>query len=259
MSIDVLNAEKISRLTRFSAPIEVLEEIDSTNRYLKSKASDLPQGAAVIADSQTKGRGRYERIFYSPENCGIYMSVLLKPEVEAQDAVLITAAAAVCVCKAIENIFDKHCKIKWVNDIILDSKKVCGILAESVINPKNGNIERSVVGIGINVYPPQSGFHEEIKNIAGFITEEKEEDLRNKLCAEIIDRLISYSDRIAKKDFLDEYRSRSLVVGKKINVVSEDRLIPASAIEIDENCRLLVEYEDGKREFLNSGEIGIKF
>lgn len=258
MSIDVLNGEKISKFLSFSAPIEVLEQIDSTNKYLKAKASALPQGAAVIANAQTEGRGRYDRVFYSPENCGIYMSVLLRPEVSAKDAVLITAAAAVCVCEAIEKLFGKKCGIKWVNDILLDSKKICGILAESVINPQKGKIERTVVGIGINVYPPQNGFDKEIKDIAGFVTEERKENLRNILCAEIINRMVDYANNIGKKEFLDKYRSRSIVVGKRINVVSDDGLIPATAILIDEDCRLLVEYDDKRREYLNSGEIGIK-
>lgn len=258
MKNDVLNADIISSLLKTDAPVTVLAETDSTNLYLKKISDSLPEGAVVIADCQTAGRGRFKRVFHSPENCGIYMSILLRPEIHAKDAVLITAAAAVSVSEAIEKLCGTHTQIKWVNDILLASKKVCGILAESVLNPKTGTIERAIVGIGINVYAPKKGFAPEIKEIAGFISEKEEENLRNLLCAEIINRLVYYSKNITQKEFLAKYRSLSAVVGKKINVISNERKTPATALDIDENCRLLVEYDDKTREYLNSGEISVK-
>lgn len=258
MKNDILNADIISSFLKNDAPVTFLAETDSTNLYLKKISDSLPEGAVVIADRQTAGRGRFKRVFHSPENCGIYMSILLRPEIHAKDAVLITAAAAVSVCEAIEKLCGEKTQIKWVNDILLDSKKVCGILAESVLNPKNGTIERAIVGIGINVYSPEKGFAPEIKDIAGFISEKNEGNLRNRLCAEITNRLVYYSKNITQKEFLAKYRSLSAVVGKKINVISNERKAPATALDIDESCRLLVEYDDKTREYLNSGEISIK-
>ena len=258
MNIDVLNKENIKNLTKANAPIEVLAETDSTNLYLKAKATNLPEGAAVIAEKQTAGRGRFTRKFHSPENCGIYMSVLLRPEIPAEDAVLITAATAVCVCEAIEQLCRKDTQIKWVNDILINSKKVCGILAESVLNPKNGTIERTVVGIGINVYEPENGFSRDIKDIAGFIENEQTENLRNRICAEIINRLLYHSRHLKERSFLADYRKRSAVIGKTVNVIGDSKTETATALEIDDNCRLLVEYPNKTRQYLNSGEISIK-
>ncbi len=258
MGTDIINKEEISKHLNNKFHIEVLDSVDSTNLYLKQKASALSEGSTVIALSQTAGRGRFARKFYSPQESGIYMSILLKPDLHPSDAVCITAAAAVAVCEAIEQFTDNHPKIKWVNDVFTDKGKVCGILCESAINAKNGKIEWSVVGIGINVYEPQGGFENEIKGIAGYLSEHTVEELKNRLCAYIIDRLVNLSHELKNKSFLYKYKKLSFVLGKEISVVKENELIPAKAIDIDDNCRLLVQYSDNRTEYLNSGEISIK-
>lgn len=257
MNTDILDSKIIEKLLETKTPVEVLKAVDSTNTYMKAKAALLPQGSAVIAESQTLGRGRFTRKFHSPENCGIYMSVLLRPALHIENAVLITAAAATAVSEAIEELSQKDTQIKWVNDILISSKKVCGILAESALKA-DGMIEHAVVGIGINVYEPEGGFAEDIKDIAGFVFEEKRENLRNRLCAEIINRLLKYSSELERKTFFTHYKNRSTVIGKPITVISGDKRLPAVALDLDSNCRLLVEYPDKTRKYLNSGEISIK-
>lgn len=258
MCIDKISIDGILSKLSDDYPIEILDSIDSTNLYLKKKAEFLPEGATVIALSQTAGRGRFTRKFYSPEQSGIYMSILLKPDLPAIEGVCLTAAAAVAVCEAIEKFTDNCPKIKWVNDIITEKGKVCGILSESALNTTNGKIDWAVVGIGINVYEPEGGFNKEICNIAGYLAEKGVEGLKNSLCAYIIERLVAFGRELESKSFLDKYRTHSLVLGKEISVVTENGPVPAKAIDIDENCRLLVQYPNLETEYLNSGEISIK-
>ena len=258
MRKDFISKQEISKFLNNKFHIEVLDSVDSTNLYLKQKASSLSEGATVIALTQTSGRGRFTRKFYSPQESGIYMSILLRLELNPTDAVCITAAAAVAVCEAIEQFTDNRPKIKWVNDVFTDKGKVCGILCESALNTKNGKIEWTVVGIGINVYQPQGGFDDEIKGIAGYLSENTVEGLKNRLCSYIIERLVNLSHELENKNFLCKYKKLSFVLGKEISVIKENGSVPAKAIDIDGNCRLLVQYSDNKTEYLNSGEISIK-
>lgn len=256
--IDKLSKQFITELlNNKNAEITVLETVDSTNAYLKRIITDdLPEGSVIIADSQTAGRGRFSRKFFSPENCGIYMSIFLKPKLQAEKAVLITAAAAVAVCKAIEKLGESKTEIKWVNDVYIGSKKVCGILTEGSLN-SNGSFNYAILGIGINAYIPENSFDAEIKDIAGAVFKEKKENLRNRLAAEVINCFMDYYNNLENKTFLEDYRKRNLVLGKEITVPKGNTVLAAKALKIDENCRLLVEYNDSKREYLSSGEISI--
>ena len=128
------------------------EELDSTNSYLKEMAAKGAQeGTIIIANRQSAGRGRLGRSFFSPEEKGIYMSILLRPDISLERAVLITSMAAVAVAEAIEQVSGIQTKIKWVNDIFLNKKKVCGILTEAGIDAETGTLEYAVLGIGVNV------------------------------------------------------------------------------------------------------------
>ena len=130
--------------------LEILEETTSTNDYIK-KSSNL-DSAVVIAKKQTLGRGRLNRTFYSPENKGIYLSILVKPQLETKNSVKITTFTAVAVANAIEKVSGLKTQIKWVNDIFINGKKVCGILAEASQNFKESKLDYAVIGIGINLY-----------------------------------------------------------------------------------------------------------
>lgn len=255
-----LSARKIKEYLKNDTYINitVVECVDSTNKYLKEKAvGGAKEGTVVIADTQTGGRGRFTRKFYSPSGCGIYMSILLKPQIPAKDAVLITSAAAVAVAESCEALCGKKAQIKWVNDVYIEEKKVCGILTEGSIKP-DGNFDFAVLGIGINAFSPEGGFDDEIKDIAGAVFNEKTENLRNRLAAEVIDRFFDYYRDLRKKTFLDKYRERSCVTGEKINVIKNGEKIKAVALGIDNDCRLLVEYDDKTQEYLSSGEISIR-
>lgn len=237
------------------------DEIDSTNRYAKELAAkNAPSGTVVIADKQSAGRGRLGRSFFSPEEKGIYMSIILRPELMPEQAVRITSMAAVAVARAIERASDIPAKIKWVNDIFLNQKKVCGILTEAGICPEWGALDYVVLGIGVNVGCME--FPEELKEIATSVSNECGFFIEKEaLIDEILNELEAWYPTIADGSFLAESRARSILLGKEILVVdaaAEGGSYPALAVDINELGHLVVERE-GKTEILNSGEVSIRF
>lgn len=260
---DFLNADGIRKFLADSLlhlNIEVQDCVTSTNTIVKEfGAKGEPEGTVLVADHQTQGRGRYGRSFYSPNGTGVYFSILLRPEMSANDAPALTTLAAVAVARGIEKTFHTSVEIKWVNDLFLNGNKVCGILTEGAFDMESNGMEYVVVGIGINVYQPQNGFPTDLKSIAGSLTEQsgRVKDCRNQLVAQCLNYFFEYYEEFDKKDYLKDYRKRSMILGKQIEVVKNENKILARAIDIDEECRLLVQYEDGLQELLSSGEVRI--
>ena len=238
----------------------VFKTVDSTNTVLKQKAAEgASEGTVVISAQQTASRGRLGRSFFSPSDSGLYISILIRPKAEASEAVNVTTAAAVAVCEAIEAVTEKKASIKWVNDIWIENRKVCGILTEAAFNMENGKIDYAVMGAGVNVYTPDGGFPEELKGIASSICgESKASGLRNILAAEIISRFLEYSKDLSGKSYIDKYREKCFVVGKRVTVVSGDKKEEALVLGIDDGFKLLVRYDDGREDRLSSGEISIR-
>ncbi len=185
------------------------------------------------------------------------MSILLKPQATGFDATHITTLSAVAVSESVEELSENETQIKWVNDVLIGGKKICGILTEGKIDPKTGKPFYIVLGIGVNAFVPEKGFDVEIKDIAGAVFPEFNEDLKIQLTAKIIDKIFELLE--TKKHIISQkYKSRLGFLGNKIWVLKEEEKISATAIDIDEDCRLLVEYQNGRREYLSSGEISIK-
>ena len=244
-----------------SLNITVYKEITSTNTVLKELAANgAPEGTVLVAESQTSGRGRLGRNFSSPSDTGIYFSILLRPDLPANDSLFLTISAAVAVARGIESV--KECKagIKWVNDIFIDGLKVCGILTEGAFNMENGGLDYAIVGIGINVLPPEGGFPEELKNIAGaiFTRDEDTTNVRSVLVANVLNYFMEYYRNLSNKTFMSEYKKRSILIGQNIYVVTNGSYIPAKALDIDTDCHLIVKFEDGKTKELSSGEVSIR-
>lgn len=169
---DVLTVQSVSRFLDTDMPVylQVQTEVTSTNTLLKVQAEQgAPEGTVLIAESQTAGKGRLGRHFTSPPGTGIYFSLLLRPRCTAEKSLFITTTAAVAVCEAIEQVTGLNPQIKWVNDVYLNEKKVCGILTEASVDFENGGLNWAVLGIGINIAVPEEGFPEEIRSIAGAI------------------------------------------------------------------------------------------
>lgn len=233
-----------------------VKETTSTNDELKKLALSGKKGTVLyVADRQTAGKGRKGRSFFSPENTGIYMSLLLHPDLSAEECTLVTPLCAVAVCEAIEKVTGIRADIKWVNDIFVGGKKVAGILTEGSFS-QNG-ADYIIVGIGINLYAPEDGFPEEIRDVAGALTE-KSENLRENLIAEIVNRFMHHLSRIKSRAFIPLYRDRLFFLGKEITVISADRSYKATAEGIDEMCRLEVKTEDSELKILGSGEISVR-
>ena len=236
--------------------IHFFKTVESTNDLLKEKAGEgAPEGTVIAAREQTSGKGRMGRSFFSPGGTGIYMSILLRPR-SFSDIDLITPMAAVAAAKSIEKITLKKAAIKWVNDIYVDSKKVCGILTESFLPDRGGGYV--IVGIGINFSEPGGGFPPELKDIAGAVYKNADEKKRAELRDEVIRSFFEIYLSENKKPFINEYKNRSFVTGKEITVTDGNSVYRAKALSIDDGCRLLVEKENGEQRLLFSGEISIR-
>ena len=240
--------------------ISVYDEVASTNDIIREKAAQgAGEGEVAVAVKQTAGKGRLGRSFYSPKGSGLYFSLLLKPEFPLDKVTLITTAAAVAVSRAVDKISGETTEIKWVNDVLLRQRKICGISTEAVFSAELGKLDYIVLGIGVNIYRPKGGFPKEIEGKAGYIFKRAQDDVRNRLTAEILTQFERIYDKIEDGSFVEEYRKRCGILGKEILVCRKDERIPALALDVDEACRLKVRYEGGKEELLNSGEISIKF
>lgn len=257
---DIISAQGIRKYLRAeiqNMKICAADIVESTNALLRDKANlGEPEGYMILANEQIAGRGRASRSFFSPKDTGIYMSLLLRPEnCPAEQAVRITTMAAVAVCEAIEAVSDEKAEIKWVNDIFVRGKKVCGILTEGSFNLENGLLDYAVLGIGINVYQPKQGFPKELASVAGAVFEEKQNDGKNRLIAAFLNRFYShYSDG---KDYVELYRNRNFAIGKQVTLTSFNESKNATVLGIDEECRLMVRYPDGTEGRYSSGEIHV--
>lgn len=248
------------------------DEIDSTNleakRLVAKKSSATKQ--VFLAKRQTAGRGRLGRSFFSPEETGLYMSLLLQIDEKLLDTDLITPAAGVAVCRTIDFFYDEKGKkanpqIKWVNDIYLNKKKVCGILTEGILNPKEGKISQVIIGIGVNLFEPKTGFPPEIENIAGFVFNKdffkNPEETKYQFVEKLLENLEITLEKSQEKITMEEYKERSLVIGKTVTVITPQKQYAALVKDVTEKGHLIVEYEENgqiQQTELLSGEVSLK-
>lgn len=240
-----INEQKLRALLESTVGLAVCDETGSTNEDAKVflKENDASR-FLFVADRQTKGKGRSGKSFFSPEN-GIYMTAIL-PNVNIFAPGKITTAAAVAVCRAIETQTKKTPKIKWVNDIMIDGKKICGILCEAVPQKR-----AAVVGIGINFRGSRSSLPDELKDKAGYLLNEGEVGEREALIAEITKNL--YSD----SNSTEEYKKRMFLLGRTVVFTKNGEEHEATALDVDDEGRLVVS-EHGETKMLDSGEVSVK-
>ncbi len=255
-----LTPEAIMRHLKTSGlQVEVFPCVPSTNSLLKERGhAGAPHGLVLVAEEQTAGRGRMGRSFFSPHKTGVYFSVLLRPTLAPTDSLLITTAAAVAAARALERISGAYPEIKWVNDIYMDGKKVCGILTEAAVAPGGKTLQFAVLGIGINLQPPKDGFPQELETIAGTVLSSDTDDFRGKVVAEVLNEFFSMYPRLEKREFISEYQSRSMLNGKAVNVIKGDRTLHATALFVADDLSLAVRYETGETEYLYSGDVSIR-
>lgn len=232
------------------------DSTDSTNtravEYARTPFKhDKTTPTVFIANGQSAGRGRRGRSFVSKRGTGIYLSLLTRPDNRGAEVTKCTAYAAVALCRAIESLCDCHIGIKWVNDLYIGDKKLAGILTETEMTD-NGKMSYLVIGMGINVY--KNAISDEISDIATSL-EHHTSTLpdRSKLAAAIIRELLYPGE-----DFFEEYRKRSIAIGRDVTVVKLSEQYNAKVIDLDTDFSLIVERENGRQEKLFTGEISLK-
>lgn len=262
----LLSEETVASLIdeALGARVYVYQKIDSTNTEAKRRLAETSDvrsldHTVIVASSQTAGRGRLGRAFYSPDGSGLYLSIIYAPKEKIESPALLTATAAVGVCRALLSVYEADAKIKWVNDIFMRGKKVSGILTEGLTDFERGGISCAVVGIGVNIAP--QNFPRDIADIATSVLEDKDVDTkRSALAAAIVNDVLSIYDS-GKKGFvraMEEYRERSMLTGKTVivhPVVDGAESYEAEVLDIGEDAKLIVKTGDGKTRFLDSGEV----
>lgn len=239
-----------------------LDCVDSTNNYAKKLADEgAPHGTVILTEQQTGGRGRQGKSFSSPDGKGLYLSVLLRPDLPPMEVVNLTAWTAVAVCDAIEQVIFQRPGIKWTNDIILHSKKLCGILTEMGLEAESGQLQYVVIGIGLNVSQSEEDFGDELSPIAISLEQALGRKIRRaELAAAILRRLSSMMEDFPtqKQAYLDRYRADCLTLGHQVRLIQKGETRLACAHSIDDDFALVVEWEDGSRETITAGDVSVR-
>ncbi len=248
-----LSKENILQHLKSDINVFCFDTIDSTNNEAKRRTDTLsPTPTLFVANHQSAGRGRLGRSFYSPDSTGLYMSLLLQTNSKFSNIVTLTTATAVCVAKALEDLCNIQPQIKWVNDVYLHDKKICGILCEAITDENTCTIEGIVIGIGVNI--STTDFPDELKTIAASVGQDIDKAV---LCAKISDNIINVFKNIEDKSYIDEYKNRCMVLGKEITYTENGISKTATAIDIDKNGGLVIKTESGVKT-LSTGEITVR-
>ncbi|WP_186430663.1 biotin--[acetyl-CoA-carboxylase] ligase [Clostridium sp. BSD9I1] len=263
-SPDLLTFEEISPYLNTSyigKQIVYFNSIDSTNNEAKKLASSgCSEGIVIISEEQTMGRGRLGRNWVSPKFKGIWMSIVLRPDIDPMNVAKITQVGAAAVLKSIKEQ-GINAYIKWPNDIVLNNKKVCGILTE--MSGEINNVNYVVMGIGINVNIDKEDFPEEIEEIATSLKIEEGKSIERKaLVASILNNLEElYKEFIKNEDIktsIDICRENSILIGKSVRIINRNDEIQAQALDLSDDGKLIVKYQDGSIHEVISGEVSVR-
>ena len=236
------------------------DTIDSTNTQAKRLAKDgAPHGTVLLAGLQTGGRGRMGRSFQSPEGQGVYLSVILRPCCEPVQLMHLTCAVGVAMMEAVETVSGIRPQIKWINDLVVNKKKLGGILTEMSVD--KGIVEYAVIGIGINCMQQPGDFHPDIAGIATSLSLAAGCPVSPaKLAAAMVEALWK-TDRVLlseKKHLMTTYKENCITLGKEIQVIRQNDIRLGKALDLDADGCLLVQYEDGTLQTVSSGEVSVR-
>ena len=248
----------LEHLTVVCPRLDCFEMIDSTNSFLKREAVDgAPHGSTAVANCQSAGRGRLGRTFQSPADRGIYLSVLLRPNLPGDALLCATGMAAVAVSRAVERTSGAQVGIKWTNDLILNGKKLAGILAETVVI---GDEIALVIGVGVNVHHRREDFEGEVADIATSLAMEGLAADRAALAAAMIEELYALGNALGGDvgEYLAQYRERCVTLGREVRLVWSEEQKRALALDIDEKFGLVVRCEDGALTTVRTGEVSVR-
>jgi BirA family biotin operon repressor/biotin-[acetyl-CoA-carboxylase] ligase len=261
---DTLSAEQITKRRvghTFSRIVHVYQIVESTNEVAKDWAKEgAPHGTLVVADEQSRGKGRRGKSFHSPKGKGIYMSLLLRPDVKPEEALHLTIQAVVAVTNVLEAWFPTEMldqiKIKWVNDVFIGDRKVAGILTEAAMEMESGMLDYVIVGIGINVAGQVQELPEAIQHSAGFLSQfHPELPARNQLIADIVNRFEEILTDEPFSQTILKYKEKSYLTGKPVQWLQDGRILKGTAVDIDQQGGLVVTLDDGSQVVIHSGEV----
>ena len=236
------------------------EVTDSTNTQAKLLARNgAPHGSVLIAGLQTGGRGRMGRSFHSPAGMGIYLSVILRPDCLPSQLMHLTCAAGVAMMDAVEQVSGIRPQVKWINDLVINGKKLGGILTEMSVN--QGSVDYAVIGIGINCLQAEADFHPEIAGLATSLSLAAGKVIApEKLAAAMVEALWNMSHILfsEKAQLMATYKANCITLGKEIQVIRGAKILPGKAVDLDEDGGLTVFYPDGTTETVSSGEVSVR-
>lgn len=253
----------LGETARVGTTLRCFEQIDSTNAYLKRVAADgAADGTVAIADEQTGGRGRRGRGFLSPAGKGVYLSVLLRPEVEPARLLPLTGFVAVATCDAVERVASVRPQIKWTNDLVLGGKKLCGILTELSVEGESGALQYVVVGIGVNASHTKEDFAGGLEDVATSLAIETGKSVSRAALAaamiEELDRLYAALLTGETQPYLDAYRRDCLTIGREVQLLWQDTRERVRAMDVDDELGLVVIRGDGRRDVIRTGEVSVR-
>ncbi len=239
-----------------------LDTVDSTNSFAKGLArSGAPEGTVVLAAQQTGGRGRLGRSFASPKNLGLYFSLILRPECKPEALMHLTCAVGVAAARAVKLAAGLEPGIKWTNDLVCGKRKLGGILTELSVDPKTGLVEFAVIGIGINCLQNFSDFPPELQSIAcSVLTESGVTCSPARLAACLMETLFNMNAQLLthRDAILSAFRANCITLGREISILCGEEIRHATATDVDTQGGLIVEFPDGNRETITSGEVSIR-
>ncbi len=242
--------------------VQVLDTVDSTNNVVKKlSAEGAPQGTIVISDCQTAGRGRLGRQFASPKGVGVYLSLLLRPQVPPHQLLHLTAVSAVATVKAVEKTCGIQPGIKWTNDLVVGKEKLAGILTEMSLEAESGTVNYAVIGIGTNCNHQKSHFPPEVQPMAtSLLLQTHQEVDRNQYAANLVEQLYQITQSMfdEKAQLMTQYAQMCITVGQAVKVVRGAEVAFATALGIDLDGGLLVRYDSGEEAVVNSGEVSVR-
>lgn len=235
--------------------------LDSTNNRLKLLAAQgAPHGTVLLSDRQTAGRGRRGRSFHSPAGVGIYMSVLLRPDCPPDALMHLTCAAAVALCDAVKETTGILPGIKWTNDLVVGRRKLAGILTELVLDSR-GHVSGAILGVGINCLQRPEDFPEELREMAVSLAQlTPEPPSRARLAAAMLEAFCRMDRYLlsCREQILSRYRSLCVTLGQPVSLLRGDTVRHGRAVDLNAQGALIVEFPDGHRETVDSGEVSVR-
>lgn len=260
---DVLSPEGIRKhLVPELAAIRItlFDSVGSTNDLLRQHVQTNPSSWTVfLAHEQTAGRAKQGNSFFSPRGTGLYLSLFIRPEkCPLSQVISLSAAAALAACRAIESVTEEKAEIKWVNDVYVRGKKVCGILTEGEVRIEEGGLDYAIIGVGINVYQPIDGFPSSPNSDLSFLFDKPRPGGRNRLAAAFLNNFFRFESEQEREKIIQEYRRRNFLIGRRVTLMDGDSSQQVQILDVDNDCALRVKASNGSEYRFQSESFRIK-